>query len=480
MSLLFWLPLNGDCTEKIKKLSLNPQNVTSHFGGKIGYSCYFDGTASITHQLSAENINRINKANSNLSISCWVNLSTTQQGWGQIITLGSQGTSWNDIRLGFDNQPNAQVWFTVSQGTQNEGYSCGSKRSLQDNQWHHLAGTYDMGKMKFYIDGELTSEYTTGIKPTLSSESYFTIGGNGKNGSYERMVGRINDVRVYDHVLSAKEIKLLAQGLQVHYKLDNNTYKNTSYEWDCSGFENRGSYAKNAASTEAGARNYGSRIFSNENYLKAFRYSDTSESTTSVWVKIPSYPVAGSNQLVFSDATSHTAFGFYGGNAAIISCGYDSSHHAPIVNNLKSAWDGKYDKWHLITVVKKNGNYSFYFDGEKWSDIGGEQYWTCTGSEELTIGCRNNNGYANFFNGELSDFRFYTMALSDEEILSLYHSSIQIGKDGSVFSSCFMENDQSNKFYKNGILSSPSFYEAVNENVKITNGAIQATRLQEL
>jgi hypothetical protein len=34
--------------------------------------------------------------------------------------------------------------------------------------------------------------------------------------------GRLNDFRIYDHALSEKEVKEIAKGLILHYKLDNN------------------------------------------------------------------------------------------------------------------------------------------------------------------------------------------------------------------------------------------------------------------
>lgn len=38
--------------------------------------------------------------------------------------------------------------------------------------------------------------------------------------AYFPLNGQLNDVRIYDNILSAKEIKEIAQGLILHYKLD--------------------------------------------------------------------------------------------------------------------------------------------------------------------------------------------------------------------------------------------------------------------
>jgi hypothetical protein len=48
---------------------------------------------------------------------------------------------------------------------------------------------------------------------------------------------RLNDVRIYDHALSKKEIEEIYKALALHYKLDN-TINNIIY--DCSGYHNDG------------------------------------------------------------------------------------------------------------------------------------------------------------------------------------------------------------------------------------------------
>jgi len=65
------------------------------------------------------------------------------------------------------------------------------------NEWHH------------YV--------ITGVN--LSSWTKFYIN---KYGSGWNFAGSINDVRIYNHCLSPKEVKEISKGLILHYKLDGN------------------------------------------------------------------------------------------------------------------------------------------------------------------------------------------------------------------------------------------------------------------
>lgn len=228
MSLKIWLPLDGSLNEKIGGRSFTKKgSALSYYDGKIGKTVFFGGGSDqLIHQLSSDDINTINSL-SEFTIACWVRLETNQAGWGQILTFGDEGTSWNNIRIGFDNQPKNEAdgstprtHFSVSNGSSNTSYQCYSDSSLEDWEWHHLIGTFKNGQLTMYVDG--VAQQNTGtatFSPTLATTSYVMVGGN----SSEKPRCYLNDVRFYDHCLSPREIKLLAQGLVVHYKLETYT-----------------------------------------------------------------------------------------------------------------------------------------------------------------------------------------------------------------------------------------------------------------
>ena len=92
------------------------------------------------------------------------------------------------------------------------------------NEWHHLCFTYKNTESKLYIDGTL--RYTGTNAGSYKTSHNLTLGArsNSANGAgssfYYPMEGYLNDFRLYDHCLSAKEVKEISQGLVLHYKLD--------------------------------------------------------------------------------------------------------------------------------------------------------------------------------------------------------------------------------------------------------------------
>lgn len=239
MSLQVWLPLNGNL-ENQGLFNVNTQNLksTTFTAGKIG-----QGLNLITDGQGVSLVNYMNECSkySNYSMAAWVYLDSTATNHSS--TILSSG-DWNNgasqccfafysYNSGYERilVPNRSGW--------DEGINVNSKILL--NKWYHIAITYDGSNTKAYINGEYVGSYPGGGITSTSNNADLYIGRATYYDGFT-LKGKLNDVRVYDHCLSTKEIKELAKGLVLHYRLagpgqanltkGNNTYERNSASTD--------------------------------------------------------------------------------------------------------------------------------------------------------------------------------------------------------------------------------------------------------
>ena len=127
-------------------------------------------------------------------------------------------------------------WSIVSNTSYNIGVNGPSSTTTYSytfatNTWYHLATTYDGTTIKMYINGELVKMATcTTAKP--SDRLNVGVGCRSTNAAGTSTTGswsaKYNDFRLYDHALSAKEVRELAKGLVLHYKLDDGYVEGTT------------------------------------------------------------------------------------------------------------------------------------------------------------------------------------------------------------------------------------------------------------
>lgn len=207
MALQVWLPLNGNLENQgLSNVTVINKGATVDDNGKIGKCYYFNGINYLIGN------GPLSYSTQNFSIAFWVkynNNSSYYCIYSQRTAIGEGITVWkinNHIR--FDDGSNE--WETPYK--------------LTANIWTHVTVTRTSSEKKLYINGELKSTTTSGSLKSVSSK--FIIGMSSKNNdtnvptSYG-LYGRLNDVRIYDHCLSPKEVKEISKGLVLHYKLDN-------------------------------------------------------------------------------------------------------------------------------------------------------------------------------------------------------------------------------------------------------------------
>ena len=112
---------------------------------------------------------------------------------------------------------------------QNSGYVNFLGKSIptvrvDDNQWHHVVGTYDGTNVKVFLDG---IEYVNSPATFNTVGNSFTIGRN-VAGGFENFEGNVDEIAIWDRVLSAEEVLELGYrsaskndpSLKVYYDFD--------------------------------------------------------------------------------------------------------------------------------------------------------------------------------------------------------------------------------------------------------------------
>ena len=135
-----------------------------------------------------------------MSISVWVKK--------DVVTL-INGTPFIE---GLQSFAFMQVADAYNSGYYNE--AAGTSQSVMgislDNNWHHLAATRDANSMKYFIDGILIGSAPTPAGSVPPDVICDWILGFGYNLGYQYWYGRMDDLRIYDRVLTEVEINKLS------------------------------------------------------------------------------------------------------------------------------------------------------------------------------------------------------------------------------------------------------------------------------
>lgn len=209
MSLRVWLPLDGDLhNQGCSNANIKNNNSTINTNGKIG-SCYeFNGTNSY---LYFENMDPGGWPE--MSVTFWFYSDGTanyffllRKGDQHVFRINGTGFAFRDTQ---NTSTLRQINWTST---------------LPINIWTHIACVYNRGKVYLYQNGILDTANTSYYHATgtISTNTFnsMRIGRIQSTSSNTYYKGLINDFRIYDHALSAAEIKEISQGLVLHYKLD--------------------------------------------------------------------------------------------------------------------------------------------------------------------------------------------------------------------------------------------------------------------
>lgn len=152
------------------------------------------------------------------SISVWISMVDT--------SLTGNGYSYNPVILAKNDSAGSSFFegyglyvhtsdskllsITTQSMTANERYIF-SANSIAKNTWYHLVMTYDNDSLAFYIDGQLDNKIAKGFASTFSATEPVYVGKSGNLANNRFFHGSIDDIRIYDRVLTAEEVNSLFQ-----------------------------------------------------------------------------------------------------------------------------------------------------------------------------------------------------------------------------------------------------------------------------
>ena len=431
--LKIWLPLITDTRNQGTQQSIATNSgATVSTTGPLGGSYSFDGT---NDQIQTT----YTSAEAEMSVCMWVNFSGFN-----VHLLDMRNSS------GVGYQPA----YVASNGVQVGGTSNSQfpyiNYSFSTGIWYHLAIVYSSTQTELYVNGTSvgTASTSVGYNYNMSMEVHLGSRYSGANW----FSGNVSDFRIYNHALNPGEVKIISQGLLLHYTRPNETLNVGAYVNDNSGY-NRNGLVNTAQITRAGGPNfryyYGFNTSTGGGYISTASPSSMTK-TISFWLSTPKT----ASTVFFADYKSKMAFGFNGSGYIIATC---DSWSKPMFTNTSAISSSGLN--HI--VIRHNSSddgVELFIDGVQQTASGSNNYWTHS-TDTLMIGQRSSG--TPMANAIFSDFRMFAKRLSNDEITDLYHTSLKQLKNGRSVPYELIEDTVGRvKVYKSGILKNNEFVES--------------------
>ena len=420
MSLKVWLPLINDIhNQGTSNCIPESSGISTNTAGKIGTCQYLSGAAT-----SYINTNySTNIGTNDFSIAMWLKLPTISSGtYYAICTSKSAAAASAGFGIYWNYSQKKFLWSTADGSAYSEIWMTTAVDSIVYDKWIHLVMVRDNSDSKkgyFYINGTRYELASTPVIRNISTDTKMYIG-KCTNGNYPTKM-YINDFRIYDHALSAAEVKEISQGLVLHYKLNDLT----NGAIDSSGYGHHGNITGSltqVTDNPVPARYSASYTFTGTQRITA-NTPNADIRTLSCWCRTTKNK--STSQHMVADSFSNMCISFYQGTIIGV---FGSTRSTGSKSTLGTSY--KENDWNHIVVVKVNdsGARDIYCNGVKLVAAAND-YWSSANG--FFVGARNaSNG--NAFYGEISDVRAYVTALDEDAIRQLYEVSAKIDNKQNI------------------------------------------------
>lgn len=200
IGLQIWLPLNGNLNNHgLQNPTITNTGATISNNGKIGKCYAFDGSNDYMQIGYGQGLTC-----NNLTITMWIK---------PLAPLNDK------IVFGVSNGNNQRLYIGIAANTYNIAFGSTSwgrttNASVKQNTWQFLAVVINNNICSLYCDGIFVESLS--VTNSFSLSSNFFVGGRNDGFCANTL---INDVRIYNHAVSIKELKLIQQCLVLHYPM---------------------------------------------------------------------------------------------------------------------------------------------------------------------------------------------------------------------------------------------------------------------
>lgn len=431
--LVAYFPFNGNANDESGKgndgtAMGNVSLTTNRFGEKNSAYNFNGGYIKLNNCPLVSGFNNI----SEFTISLWLNSSKIPS--GSMFVQSTANGNYSNLTLYLSDQKAYYDVFPPPYGF------LGSPQLITLNTWKHLVIERKGNYRAIYLDGTL-------VATDNSAEQYTNTGGYGNDLNYnvsQALIGKthqtnngwdfngkLDDIRIYNRLLSEKEIKILynestlsEDGLVAMYPCDGNGF-------DASGNGLHASQNLNITGSSDRFGNLNSALnFNGSAIYRIHENSDklnfgTGDFSICLWMKSNAFNNV--YQIIGKDSHSATSVNVgyylqYLNNNTILFTTRDlnSTNYLSSVKTLPEGWN-------LITGVRKSNILYLYINGELWGTLPETTKTNVSSNADFKIG-RFDEGTQPSFNGNLDDIRIYNRALSLNEIKKMLTKNLLDGR----------------------------------------------------
>jgi len=369
------------------------------------------------------------------TISLWVKFDSLNPRWWESAFVAQDQGGGKQNKWIFSYAPaSGRTLFHINGPSSTAPVIAGDPWTAEAGQWYFVAVSRSSdGTYSFYRQGAANgSEVNPEPIPDVSGP--WKIGWAEGDGTF---AGAMDDVRVYNRVLSQPEILDLyeeaigpsgtAKSLLGHWTMDDNTFNASVL--NSSGIGNHGTARRDTSElSTAGVIDTALSFNGTTDYVSIpdrVEWSFAGDFTIALWVKYDSFnPKWWESAFVGQDEGGGLR------NKWIFSYGPSSERTLFHINGPSTggaviggdSWEAQIGQWYLVAITRSGSTYSFYVQGDP---AGSEANSTPIPdvSAPLTIGWAEGPGK---FAGTIDDVRIYGGALSPAEIKTLCNAGAEL------------------------------------------------------